>query len=448
VLVARAACSALAAVVWLAAAAVADAGPLVRARGVPVLAGDRVLVADDFARRDGRAVLRSVRISGGPVTRIAAVDRFVADPRSYMVWGGIDASASVVAAPVFLDSDDEGATSPTEVLAGSPAGPLRRLAGGSDTPSQAWVEGERIVYAAPSGRAHRLAVYEGGATTSFEVPAPSRSLDVAGDLVGFDSPDGRTVTVRNWRTGVDLWSVRFPQEVRTFRLRPDGAAAVVRGLTGKGGVVAVGPHGAVSAPLLRAPSGGYLFELALDGDTVVVRREHGRGLAELVATPIAGGAVRRLTRVSARLGSFDVEDGRLAWQAHDCVLAEDLATARPAAIPAGPCPRSEAVALSWRVRRDGRVAVRVRCLTAPDGCRGRVGLLGNSGRVGTAPFRIPRGPSRTVLVPLRGRNRKFAITCAVVTMVDAAGPTTCAPRGSFRFPHLAPDRTRQPPSRL
>jgi hypothetical protein len=252
--------------------------------------------------------------------------------------------------------------------------------------------------------------------TPFDVPfySPIDALSAvfAGDLVAYSTQVageeegefdytgvGPHLVLREWRTGVERARIDFPDTVTPVALKPDGTVLVVGA-----NAVSVWTPGSTPKQVATLERGTARFA----GDRIVVSDQRGPRLgATRVGTP------------TETAGAIAADERHLLWIANGCLLAADVTDTFYGALGPGPCPRSE---IAYPVHEPvaqpfaRTLAVPLRCVSAPAGCKGtvRLGRLSRASR-----FTIPAGRTRRIRVALTGagyarvrrevvRNEQFA----------------------------------------
>lgn len=379
------------------------------------LAGERAIVARGGLGSPELGVLRvrALPVAGGPGIELARLspshdnEYIVPEARS------LDASASAIGMivsylgelPPFISQ---------QAFGGAPTGPLTALGPSVETerglpyPDEVRVEGDRLVIVrrddviAPT--TVRLTVRDpGAAAVTVALPRTATNVVLAGELVAFAShrsrhgEPGTQLQIREWRSGRTRRRIAIPAGVRHVDLLGDGRALVD---TDSDRILEVAADGSIRSVSRHGIASVYA------GDSIVFTS----GERLLVAGPDR--RPRRLGYPSATIGQIAADDRRVLWQANGCLVTAELDATALGAAPAGPCPRSEVALpggdLRSRLRRDGRMAVLARCVTAaaPEGCRGTVrlrqlrGMAAPGETVGVARLRIPAGRRRTIAVRL------------------------------------------------
>ena len=344
---------------------------------------------------------RVVRVPFDPAAPRSTVFRFHAPVG--LQTADLAASADLLAVGVVSEQRNSLETTGQE-FTGPPLGPLTALGPPTGRWMPFWheIEGDRVITTEwRDVSTSRWVVHEPGVAPRTVTAA--QGAEIAGDLVA--RLKGRTLTIRNWRTGAPVTRYRTPPEIPGFDMRADGAVV----FTQLGGDVFESLPGA--SPRRIARNAGFAM---FAGDRIVFPREVRRtGYARLqVRDP--DGRVRPLGVPTATLSTFEVDDQRVLWQANGCLLTTLLTDPSARAAEAGVCPRSE-IALPDEVSRPvgsaRRVLIRADCVSAaPPGCRGTVTLRDTFEGVLTKrqQFRIPVGRRGRVKVRLTRRGYAIA----------------------------------------
>jgi hypothetical protein len=334
------------------------------------------------------------------------------------------------AAIAIVHGDEDGTHFIGELFGGPPPGPWPALAppvtGVKDAfvPIVPQLDGDRLFVLELRGDlgAERETVREGG--------GPPRVLETqrgdgvpafAGDMEAVSAgKDAHTLVIRNWRTGAQR-RVDLGDGAQAVDVRADGTAVV--GFDG-GGVSLIAPGGTPSVVSRRGEGPRFAGEriVYLDGERL------------MVVDP--GAKPRPIGVPSASIEDFDADERHVLWTANRCLLVADLTAPAAEAPDPGVCARTEFEidphAVTLRIRRDGRVSIRVRCVAAPGACRGKLRVSAGSRR--SAPRRVSMKPGErarlTLRLPraaLRGRGWKNLAVRAV--LVDPDGRRTIVARG-------------------
>ena len=311
--------TALAVVAALAFPGTADAAPTGLARVSEeadfALAGDHVL----FSRTNEQTLqVYAVPVTGGPERKVF---EFTAPPEQ-VARARIAASAERVAVSVTVGSYGSSINA-VQAFSGPPLGPWTAFTPLTALDTPGWVfpfghevDGQRVfTFEARGGLDELGIVVRDPEPREVELPAAERLFATfAGDLVA--SADGRTLRLRDWRTGAVRSQATLPSEIEGLALRPDGRVAA---LTDEDGIVDVRPGG----PIRRLKSGSAAIAFA--GERLVAHV--GTGLR--VIDP--DGHERRFGTPTQELGErFDADDRHVAWIANRCLLdrARDRASRR------------------------------------------------------------------------------------------------------------------------
>ena len=305
-------------------------------------------------------------------------------------------------------------------LPGAALGPLESFAQvGADDPRPAGlaVDGPRTFTTTVDADFSSAAVSvseAGRSQTAVALPeGAALGARFAGELVAYtqtvpgqdEEVEAQGLVVARWRSGEIVRRVRIRAGIESLALAPNGR--VVVGVDRGGGLVDVLPG---RAGVRRLTSNGA--EPVLAGDTVIARREGRREGDQRLIAISPGGRVRGFGVPAASIVGVRADAEHVAWLANGCVLTATPEAPAQAGIDAGPCPRAELFfddELSGKSDRSGRVALRVRCVSAPSaGCRGTIRRIGDGGYAATprARLQIAAGSTRDVRVRLGARARR------------------------------------------
>ena len=243
-----------------------------------------------------------------------------------------------------------------------------------------------------------------------ELPEAERLFATfAGDLVA--SADGRTLRLRDWRTGAVRSQATLPSEIEGLALRPDGRVAA---LTDEDGIVDVRP----GDPVRRLKPGSAAIAFA--GERLVAHVDTGLRVID------PAGRERRFGTPTQELGErFDTDDRHVAWIANRCLLVAPASAPRAGTIAAGgPCPRSEVQVGDddGDTHLSRRIPFTLECVAAPEPLPG----------IGAAPR-------------LRPHHRAGLHTQRAPQVLDPGGPLPALPRAAHRRrlpPPAEPDQAR------
>lgn len=208
-------------------------------------------------------------------------------------------------------------------------------------------------------------------------------------------------------------------ELLSLGMGADGslAATVSGGLQGSflhapPGAVAFGPGAGVDPLGALAPAGNRLamvVEAGGGGLRVIVVEARRRRSPVLFRGPVA-----------SQIGNVQYDGTHLVWSSGFCqFVARVRRGASRLDVPRGPCVRTDVTTTEHqtsnedqrppvrRTRRGRQIPYGIDCLTGPGGrCRVRVRVSDGRGKViGGGRATVPRGPRRTVWIPLRPRAR-------------------------------------------
>ena len=235
--------TALAVVAALAFPSAADAAPKGLARvsedAAFALAGDHVL----FSRTHEQTLqVFAVPITGGPERKVF---EFTAPPEQ-VARARIAASAERVAVSVIVGGYGSSINA-VQAFSGPPLGPWTAFTALTALDTPGWVfpfdhevDGARVFTFEARGGIDKLGiVVRDPEPHEVELPEEERLFATfAGDLVA--SANGRSLRLRDWRTGALRSQATLPSEIEGLALRPDGRVAA---LTDEDGIVDVRPGG-------------------------------------------------------------------------------------------------------------------------------------------------------------------------------------------------------------
>lgn len=357
------------------------------------LAGDHVL----FSRTNEQTLqVFAVPVTGGPERKVF---EFTAPPEQ-VARARLDASAERVAVSVIVGSYGSSINA-VQAFSGPPLGPWTAFTPLTALDTPGWVfpfahevDGARVfTFEARGGLDELGIVVRDPEPREVELPEPERLFATfAGDLVA--SANGRTLSLRDWRTGAVRSQATLPSEVEGLALRPDGHVAA---LTDDDGIVDVPPGGQVRR--LKRGSGAIAFA----GERLVVHVGTGLRVIE------PAGRERRFGTPTQELGErFDTDDRHVAWVANRCLLVAPASTARAGTIAAGgPCPRSEVQVGDGdgNTHLSRRIPFTLECVAAPSRCQGSVQLRGYDL---TTERGYTLSPRRRFSIPA-GRSKRFRV---------------------------------------
>jgi hypothetical protein len=379
-----------------------------RARGGPVLLGDRVLWAEGGA---GVATVFAMPAAGGPVTTFGSVPAaaddavdlqagtrsvaaLVRDPRSLaphgrLFWAGADGAFTALA----TDVGDEPVVPFVPGLQVTDAGVVT-------------LEGSVGAFLRTGGGAAQEVALPPGADP--EIVATGGTLGVA------PTTDGALV----------VFDLRTDTEVRQISLgRFDAATVNGIAISPSGDVALTVPVGDGSDALLWAPAGASRVRVVRRGqDYATVVTAGGRiawvaaeGARDGTRVSVIDATTRRIVfRGPLAFGVRQLSyDGRtVAFATSQCSFVGPASpTASRRTLPAGPCLRSDiAVNPESPTTRGDRYRVRVACINAPAaGCRVTARVRTRDGKsAGRLSARPPRGGARVLEIPLNARGRAEA----------------------------------------
>lgn len=327
------------------------------------------------------------RVLSVPVDGSAPAKKLVDVPEDHEVL--ISASPQRAAISVYSPGD-------MYVLTGPPAGPFSTAPASPRglTPYVATVDHDVlfIVEADEDLYEFRHVVIEPGVPPRpLGLPGFPDTVAFEGDLVAYNTSGESNVFVRNWRTGAER-TIVFPEPPDQVDVRADGAVVAT---SNAGNVYSVAPDG----PPKLLTRDGERAEFAGERIVYVGGDLSSGGIHQLFAVD-ADGHTRKIGVPSVTLFAFIADEKRVLWTANGCLLVADLSEPVASGPAAGPCARSEVAVISERepVRRDRTVRVRLRCVAAPETCRGTLHLTlhGMRGRSSTVRFSIPAGGRATV----------------------------------------------------
>lgn len=252
-------------------------------------------------------------------------------------------------APVF----DAAVTAPL-------AGPFSTLAKGCATwsegaesgrpPEPVDVSGDVVAYGDCERTVHVRDLAPDGEGAGRDYP-PGDDVRVAGDFVAVQRGD--EVTVSNWRTGADLFTVDAPYG---FDVAADGT--VVYGMPEV-------EHVAWSSPVAPAPHvipGATTYVTAFAGGRIADSKDLDPGVRFTVRNLDGSEVASAITRGS--IGSPDYDGRRLAWFEQPCqagwLVVWDGHGKRPKP-PGGQCPFPRLVPRSVHLGKKGRLRARLAC---------------------------------------------------------------------------------------
>lgn len=385
-----------------------------RAEDVAV-SGGAVLVAATTAR--GGARLIAAPAAGGPAHTVFGVA-----PPGRRGWTSTTrlAASGQLAALLVEFTDPEGDAREWRVYAGPPAGPfavvqrtlLRR-------PSRFWfpfdldVHGDRLLVqeVRVPRPFFRLTVHAPGMPPARLPQGPfGAPAALAGDQVAYHGVTGRAdarplIRVVDWRTGRPAGSIELRRHSGDIEERHLDLADGGRAVAALDGGLYAGAPGERAHRLRGSARMAGLSTPRFAGARVAALAEARHHSYRPVLIDPRTGSRHSLGPRSTALTSIAADETTVAWLANGCVLTADTVDVAPLkAVPAGPCPRAEAVLDDHDRRLRGRsLRVRVTCVAAPrTGCRG-VAVLGFDGRAGRGRFRVVAGRSRLVRVRLTRR---------------------------------------------
>ena len=223
------------------------------------LAGDHVL----FSRTNEQTLqVFAVPVTGGPERKVF---EFTAPPEQ-VARARLAASAERVAVSVIVGSYGSSINA-VQAFSGPPLGPWTAFTALTALDAPGWVfpfnhevDGARVFTFEARGELDELGiVVRDPEPREVELPEEERLFATfAGDLVA--SANGRTLRLRDWRTGAVRSQATLPSEIEGLALRPDGRVAA---LTDEDGIVDVRPGG----PVRRLKSGSA--EIAFAGERLV-----------------------------------------------------------------------------------------------------------------------------------------------------------------------------------
>ena len=283
------------------------------------------------------------------------------------------------------------------------------------------LDGDRLFVLEVRGdlEAERETVREGAGPPRVLATAPDELVPVfAGDTEAvIAGEDEHTLVIRNWRTGAQR-RVDLGDAGQSVDVRPDGSAVV--GFDGSG-VARVAPDGT----LMRLSARGERPQFA--GERIV----YVDGERLMVADP--GAEPRPIGVRSASIDAVDADERHVLWTANGCVLVADLNAPAAEAPDPGVCARTEFEidphTVTLRIRRDGRVAIRVRCVAAPGACRGTLRVSAGSRRSAPRPLSLKPGERARLALRLPLRGRGFENLKVRAVLLDPDGRRTIVARG-------------------